>query len=364
MKKILSSIPKLPWWVRILPAFARNWLAFLVMTLFYGHKIYLAKKMQEECITLLQLLCGLRIAEQAYNLLIKIPPHLNDLIRKTKTDLEGFENKLIRTSESFSHEWDNFPLGAAENGLDEYFRQLTTDQELAEWAYAKWHPDFDIWVQDFLGSKPLFNDWRTVVVNDIASWIEGQAAQAYQPVWSISLEAIFELWAKETPGFPAAKRLSQETIKECMLAAIPVARPNFTAVGGSHGAVVTFHFVTGDMEWKYCNLPSEKNRAERWEVVNGGDPYLALFIQAQHNFPLKALVDSFQVAMDKLESLSSVQQQSYNLLEGLDQAAVPTTVVEDSENPDLVHKTFQWKFKPKGASKEVEQTLELAISRS
>jgi hypothetical protein len=364
MEKLLSEAPELPWWARILPAFIRKWLAPIWMTWKYGEKIYLAKKLQEECVELLQLICGIRIVQQALAVLIKTPAHLQAQTRKTRAALKALESKMVKAENLFSPEWGDFPLDAAEDGGDVLFRRLVTEQELAEWSYKEWQPDLDSWVQDFLAARPLFENWRTVDMNGIAGWVQERAGQAYRPVWSISLDDIFALWEKEAPGFPDGKHLSQGIIRECMVAAIPPARPNFDAVGGSHGVAMTFHGVTGDPEWKYCCLPIEKSGTVHWEAAYSSEPYVALFAQAHHNFPLKALVDSFQNAWERFDSLPTNQRQAYTLLAGHEQKFAPIVETTAPNSPDLVHKTYQWKFTPKGSKNVFEQTIELAISRS
>jgi|GEM_PF-3198095 len=364
MAKLLSAAPNLPWGVRILPSFVRKWLAPLVMTWSYGHKIYLATQLKEECILLLQRMCGLRVAQQAVSLLMKTPAQLQAQVKKTKTALGIFEDKLDQAMETFPSDWGTFPQAPEQNGWDELFRRPVADQVLTEWIYKNWLPDFDTWVQDFLAAKPLFDDWRSAEVKDIAAWIEEKASMTYQPVWNLSLDAIFALWAKETDGFPPEKFLSLETIKESMLAAIPPVRPNFDAVGGSNGAGMTFLGIFGDPEWKDCCLPPAQGGATRWRANFTGDPFLAMFLQVFHNIPLNSLVDSFEGTRRRLEALPDDKRRAYDLLAGLNEGRRSMLETVDPDSPDYVHKTFQWKFQPKGSSKEIDQKIELAISRS
>lgn len=364
LERLVSSLPKIPWWARIMPAFIRQWLALLLATLFHGHKIMLVDALRGECIMLLQRLCGLHIKKQAFDSLVALPQHIEGQIHSTKTDLDVLETKLIKAKARFSPEWGAFPLGIVENGWDPLFRRLTNGRELAEWAYTKWMPDFNTWLQDFLTPSQLFVNWRTVEDKDIVTWIENHAVLAYQNLWNLSLDAIFDLWSKGSADFPAEKSQASSIIRECMLVAIPPARPNFDAVGGSHGAAVSFRFVTGDVDWQYCALPAQRNGIERWTVMQGGDPYLAIFIQTHNNFPLKALVDSFQDAWRRLEALPEPQRQAYDLLRGLDHPPTPILETTDPSNPDLVQKIFRWKFQPRGSANEIEQEITLYLSRS
>jgi hypothetical protein len=134
MDQVLSKAPALPWWIRIMPSFIRKWLAMGWMTLKYGHMIFLAKKMQEECVALFQLICGLQIEQDALFQLEKIPSRLQVEVNKTKKALKVFEDKLVGARNSFSMEWGDFPLGLQENGVESVFRQGLTIKELSEWA--------------------------------------------------------------------------------------------------------------------------------------------------------------------------------------------------------------------------------------
>lgn len=363
MQSLLSGAPALPWWVRILPAFARQWLAPIYLARRYGQQLYLAQLLRDECLALLQQLCGQHIEQQVLEQIKNIPPGLQAQVQEAKTGLAAFEEKLSQAVQTFVPEWGVFPL-AAENGWDALFRQPVTERSLANWVYDQWLPDLDAWVHAFLAARPLFTDWRSVEPGAMASWVQDQSAQTYKPVWSLDLEAIFALWAAQTTGFAMEIPLSTKTITTCMNAAFPPVRPDFDSVGGASGSSVTFHGLIGSPDWKYCCLPSAQNGAVRWQAVYTGDPYTALFIQVRRNVPLRSLSDSFQGSRLRLEGLPHDQRQAYDLLQGMDQDAPPIMETVDSNSPGLVHKTFQWKFQPKGSNKEIEQTIELAISRS
>ena len=364
MQRLLSSAPALPWWVRILPAFARRWLVPIYLARRYGRQLYLAQTLRDECLELLQQLCGLHIEQLAVEQVMGILPGFQAQVQEAQTTLSILEEKLSRAAQTFSPEWGEFPLGVAENGWDDLFRQPVVDLSLAAWAYGQWQPDLGTWVHAFLAARPLFANWQTVETDAVIAWLGDQSAQAYQPVWTLDLEAIFALWVAQTPGFTAGKPLSAKTIATCMSAAFPPVRPDFDAVGGSSGSSVTFHGLTSSPEWKLCCLPSAQNGVVRWQAVYTSDPYTALFAQVRRNFPLRSLSDSFQGARLKLEGLPVEQRQVYDLLLGSDQAGPPSVETVDPNSPDLVHKTFRWKFKPKGSNKELEQTIQLAISRS
>jgi predicted transglutaminase-like cysteine proteinase len=364
MQALLSDAPALPWWVRILPSFARQWLAPIYLARYYGQQLYQAQALRDACLALLQQLCGLRIEQQALDQIKNILPGLQAQVQEAKTALAALEEKLSQAGQAFASEWGEFPLAEAVNGWDALFRQPVTDRSLANWAYDQWLPDLDAWVHAFLAARPLFADWRSVEPGAVASWVQDQAAQTYQPVWSLDLEAIFALWAVQTPGFGAEKPLTAKTITTCMNAAFPPVRPDFDAVGGASGSSVTFHGLTGDPKWQHCCLPPAQNGAVRWQPVYTGDPYTALFIQVRRNVPLRSLSDSFQIARLRLEGLPHDQRSTYQLLQGLNKDGPPIMETVDPNSPDLAHKTFQWKFQPKGSNKEIEQTIELAISRS
>jgi len=364
MQRLLSSAPALPWWVRILPAFARRWLAPLYLARRYGRQFHLAQVLRDECLVLLQQLCGLEIEQLALDQIGDILPGLQIQVQEAQAALAILEEKLNQAAQTFSLEWGAFPLGATENGWDDLFRQPVVDLSLAMWAYGQWQPDLDAWVDAFLTAQPLFASWQTVEAEAVTAWVRDQSMQAYQPVWSLDLEAIFALWAAQTPGFTAGKPLSTKTIATCMSAAFPPIRPDFDAVGGSNGSSVTFHGLTSDPEWKNCCLPPAQNDVARWQAVYTGDPYTALFAQVRRTFPLRSLSDSFQGARLRFEGLPVEQRQAYNLLTGLDLVAPPIVEPVDPNSPDLVYKTFQWEFKPRGSSKEIEHTIQLAISRS
>ncbi|HNT24664.1 MAG TPA: hypothetical protein PKM21_09890 [Anaerolineales bacterium] len=369
MQTLLSGSPALPEWVRILPAFARQWLAPIYLVRYYGQQLYKAQALRDECLALLQQLCGLQIERQALDQIKAVLPGLQAQVQETQAALAVLEEKLAQVQQAFSPEWGEFLLAAAENGWDALFRQPVVGQSLANWAYEHWQPDLDAWVHNFLDARPLFSDWRSVEIVDIVSWVQDQSAQAYQPVWSLDLEQIFSLWeantlAAQTPDFSAEKPLSTKTISTCMTAAFPLVRPDFDAVGGASGSSVTFYGLTGSPEWQHCRLPTAQSGAVLWQAVYTGDPYAALFVQFRRNVPLRSLSDSFQSARLRLEGLPYDQRQAYDLLSGLDRAAPPIVELVDPNSPDLVHKTFHWKFQPKGSNKEIEQTIELAISRS
>jgi len=364
LQSLLSNAPTLPWWIRILPAFARRWLAPLYMLRHYGRQLYLAQSLRDECLILLQQLCGLRVEQLALEFIKTILPGLQVLVQDAQTDLVLFEEKLTQAMQTFSPEWDEFPLAATANGWDELFRQPIVERCLATWSFDQWRPELDGWVHDFLATQPMFTDWRSVESDAITEWVKEQAIKAYYPVWSLDLDAIFGLWATNTPGFTVEKPLSGRTITTCMGIAIPPIRPDFDAVGGSYGSGVTFHGLTSSPDWVNCCLPPSQNGLVRWQAIYTGDPYTALFIQVCRSVPLRSLVDSFQLARLKLDGLPSEHRRVYDLLRELDRSAHLIQETVDPHSPDLVHKTYQWKFQPKGSSKEFEQTIELSISRS
>lgn len=369
MKTLLAKAPILAWWIRSLPISARHWLAPLYLARRYGRQLYQAQSLRDECLGLLQQLCGLRIEQQALEQVRDILPGLQAQVQQAQAALAVFHEKLTQAAQSFSPEWGAFPLTAGENGWDELFRQPVTDLALANWAYEQWQPDLDAWVHEFLGARPLFMDWQTVEVSAVAAWVHDQAAQAYHPVWTLDLEAVFSLWAgnhfgSQIPGSTAEKPLSAQTIATCMSVAYPPIRADFDVVGGSNGSSVTFHALTCCPDWQHCRLPPAQSGLARWQAVYTGDSYTALFIKVRRNIQLRSLCDSFQNTWKRLEDLPYDQRQAYHLLVGLEQAGPPMVETVDPDSPDLVHKNFQWKFRPKGSSKEVEQTVELAISRA
>ncbi len=369
MHSLLLGAPSLPGWMRILPAFARQWLAPLYIARRYGVQIYHAQALRDECLALLQQLCGLQIEMQALEHLQGILPDLQKQVQQTLVDLTELREKLEQTARNFTPDWPDFPLAALENGWDSVFRQPVADHSLAEWACEQWRPNLDVLVHTFLAARPLFEDWHTVEMAAITAWVQKQAVMAYQPVWTLDLESIFGLWSRKTlPGkkgeVEEEKPLSGKTISSCMTAAFPPIRPDFDAVGGANGSGITFHGLTYKPEWKLCSLPPIQSGMVQWQPVYTGDPYLALFIQARRSVPLRSLVDSFGQVRLRLEELPDDQRQAYDLLLGVDPARSSTSVNVDPNEPDVVHKTFRWKFQPKGSDKEFEQTIELAVSRS
>ncbi|MEI7849965.1 MAG: hypothetical protein WCK35_29500, partial [Chloroflexota bacterium] len=140
MQGLLANAPALPWWVRILPVFARRWLVPLYLARHYGRQLYLAQALRDECLGLLQQYCGLLIELQALEQIRETLPGLQALVKEAQTSLGLFEEKLTQAVQSFSAEWEKFPLAAAENGWNDLFRQPVADQVLTNWAYAQWRP--------------------------------------------------------------------------------------------------------------------------------------------------------------------------------------------------------------------------------
>jgi transglutaminase-like putative cysteine protease len=149
-----------------------------------------------------------------------------------------------------------------------------------------------------------------------------------------------------------------------MLAAVPLARPKFDAVGGSHGASISFLGLFGDMDWNYCHLTKEDSEAVHWDNLYTGDPYVAFFVQAHHNIPIRALVDSYQLAWEEWDGLSSTERRAYDIYTALEPAITPTIGATDPNNPDLEELTYRWDFTPKGSGKNCEQEIRLKLSKS
>lgn len=80
--------------------------------------------------------------------------------------------------------------------------------------------------------------------------------------------------------------------------------------------------------------------------------------------PLRSLAGSFYNAHQRLEALPDEQREAYHISPVV--TPDPPLPIEPSDlgNLDTVHKHFQWVFKPKGSGKEIEQSIDLALSRS
>ncbi len=360
---LIKHAPKLPFYLRILPGFVRKWLAPYFYIWRYSRQLYLIYSLQSECTELIGQFCGLSVELQALEKVGGIIPVLLEKLTNAETDLKEFEEKIRKTAESFALPWGEFPLAAKENGWLKLFRLPVADECLANWAYGHWLPNLSLWLQDFLGNDKLFVDWRAVEQEALAAWVSGQATHTYQPIWSLDLEKILQLWQAKTPGFVAPAPLSPDIIDTCMNVAVPPLRPNFDAVGGSGNSIVSFHRLTGKPEWKLCCQAQSPQSASRWQAIFTGDPYTAVFMQFQHEVPLNSLVDSFGFASRRMKALPLEQRKAYDLFLELEHESAPVPESTDPNDPDLIVKTFTWKFRPKGSSKERDYAIQLPISR-
>jgi hypothetical protein len=373
MQAQLAQVPEIRALLRLLPGFLRQWLAPFYIMRRYAHRIYLAQSLRDECLNLLKELCGAELAALALSRLQALLPPLQERLDAAGRDLDALEAKLAQALEAIDPGWGSFPLAAAENGWDPLFRRPALGPLLAEWARSRWQPELDPWVLAFLGNTTLFADWRLADAAAVLEWALAQGRLAYQPVWDLTLENIFDLWAegklapvKEPAVYvvPFEQELSSLTLSASQGAAIPPIRPNFDAVGGSAGATSAYYALTADPAWRRCCLPPHQDGTVSWQAVYTGDPYCAIFLQARRNVPLAALADSYGQALWRLESLPPEQREAYDLLAALDHRSPSTIETVDPNDPDLVHKTFQWKFRPKGSSVEFEQSIQLPISRA
>lgn len=363
IQSLLDQAPQLPRLIRILPRFLRDWLAPIYYVRKYGRQIYLLRNLREECTDLLQQKCAESIQVQALEHLKAIIDDDREILQASRGDLETLQEKINKVRDSFSSSFGVFPLGQESNGWLDIFRVPAVDENLADWAYAKWYPDLDRWITLMFVDSGLFEKWQSVTEDAITDWLDQQAKECYAKLWDLSLENIFELWADTKTGFTSIQPLSRTTIRTCINASSPLLRPDFDASGGSGISTVSNHELICQPEWSLCQVPENLPGKDKWRVVYTGDPYLALFIQVRHAVSLMPLIEMLQHGKHKDAELEENERQHYKSLGALDPDP-PITETLDPDDPDVIKKVFRWKFQPRGSGEAIEQEITLYLSKS
>jgi hypothetical protein len=302
---------------------------------------------------------------ESLNQYVEFNIQIYKIFKGVKNDCKIFEENGGSTSKPSLLGWPAFPFGRIENGWDEIFRIPVVEPCLAEWGFAKWHPSFEKWIYEFLAEKSPFIDWRKISAEVISEWLTSFGMVAYNPFWKVTLDELFGLWEDNTPGFSSVEPISSQLISKSMGSAFPLLRPDFDTVGGSGLSSISAHGLIGQPEWQHFKASFTLSRTNNLDLIYTGDPYAGLFLQIRDSVPLQSLADMIRSAKHKYSALPEGKKQEYGILHAQEDVIQPSSLDEiDPTNPDIVHKVFSWKFKPKGSGVEVEQVISLDISRS
>ena len=365
IQEILNHAPKLPWIIRILPKFARIWVTPIFYAHRYGKQIFQLQSLKDECLGLVQTQVSIKIQGETLIQILDFIPRIKQIIENGKNDYQALEKKVDAASQQLPLHWPAFPLGQLENGWDEIFRIPVVEQCLAEWGFAKWHPSFEKWIYEFLAEKSPFIDWRTISAEVIIEWLTSLGMDEYKPLWEVTLDEVFGLWEDNTSAFSSVEPVSPQLISKSMGSAFPLLRPDFDAVGGSRLSSISAHGLIGQPEWQHFKASFTLSRTNNLDLLYTSDPYSGLFLQIRHSVPLQSLADMIRSAKHRYSALPEGKKQEYIIINSQQDVIRPSSSDEiDPTNPDIVHKIFSWKFKPKGSGVEVEQVISLDISRS
>jgi hypothetical protein len=365
IRDLLNHAPKLPWIIRVLPKFARIWVAPIFYAYRFGKQIVELQNLKEESIELVQKQSSSQIQAEVLNRVDDLIPRLVQLIEKGGNDYQILDEIVGTASAQLSSDWPKFPLGQPENGWDEVFRVPVVEHCFSNWAFTNWHPSFEKWVYKFLAEESPFIDWRRLSSDAIIEWLSLLGSRVYSPLWQISLDDIFRLWEEETPGFTSNEPISPELISMSMRAAIPLLHPDFDAVGGSGLSSISSHGLVGKPEWQYFKGLTNSLCTNNLEQIYTGDPFVGLFLQIRHSVPLNSLTDMIRSGKHKFFAMSEEKKQAFVIFQSQgDIIRLSSPDEMDSTNADVIHKIFKWKFKPKGSGDEIEQSISLEISRS
>ena len=363
LQQLLDRAPKLPWIIRALPKFARIWAAPVYYSLRYGKKIFLLQNYKQECVDLLHTRLALLIEEDILNNLAKEIPGLIDRVETGKKDYQSLKEVVQETTKQLPSDWTAFPLGQIENGWDGIFRVPVAERNLAEWGYTKWHPVSDKWTAIFLQTTSPFYKWRSLSVELLTEWIDSLANEAYAPFWKLDLDQVFELWENIFTEFSSGQPVSPEWIDRSIASAYPLLKPDFDAIGGSGLSYISTHNLIADPEWRHFKVPP--HYSDRSNIVFTSDPFVGIFLQIRHNVPLLSLLDMIRSGKQKYDALTTEKKLEYKIIHSPTEFKRPeSTDIVDLDNPDIIHKTYHWKFRPKGSGIEIEQTIDLDISKS
>lgn len=363
MEALFRNAPRQPIIFKIIPRFIRQHLLLPFYTWRYGKQLYEISQLRSEVVQFIHRKSALLIEEQALEQLAGQFTLLKEIITAQKQAFDELKAKFETALQKTSPDWPAFPLGSAENGWHEVFRLPAVHPQFATWAYQAGHPQLETWPFKFTAEDSLFADWRVVEPERILEWVLNASQAAYcDYLWKIDLERIFQFWQDEQQPSQEVP-LSANQIENCINASLPLLRPNMDAFDSSQVAAPNGLAVLGSADWQICCLP-EMSSPSTWDTLYSYDPFAIVFIRVQHMVPLNALVELIRAGRQKYEALSPEKRLAYAIIDSLN-APMPSMVEStDPKDPDLVHKQFAWKFKPKGSGKEYNLSFDLAISKA
>ncbi|MHC1733388.1 MAG: transglutaminase-like domain-containing protein [Bacteroidales bacterium] len=365
IQTILSHAPKLPWAIRVLPKFLRVWAAPIFYAHQYGKQILLFRTLKDECLKLLQTQSSIQIQNEILDLVVGVLPRLIQLIENGKSEYQVLKEKADTAAQQIPSDWLTFPLDQVKNGWNEVFRVSVVEKCLADWCFVKWHPSYEKWIYEFLTDKSPFMDWRNISTEVIVAWLTSLGTRGYAPLWRMSIDDVFGLWEDNTPGFISAEPISLKSILKGIKSAFPLLKPDFDAVGGSRLSMISTHGLLGSPEWRQLKDSSLSPQFAKMDLIYTGDPFTELFLQIRHSISLQSLSDMIRSGKHRFSALSEEKKGKYYIIPIRGDVIRPISTDEkDSPDPDIVHKIFQWKFRPKGSGVEIEQSISLDISRS
>ena len=357
---IIDLAPKLPWLIRKLPKFARVWAAPVFYAYRYGKKLLRLQSLKTESINLLQTKYSIQVQKEAFDRIVEAISNLQDQIKSGAQDYTNLKEKIEAAQKQLPTDWPNFPLGQSENGWDDVFRIPVVDSYLADWGYLKWHPPFEKWTYEFLAESGPFIDWRNISSDIIVEWLSSLGTKTYAPVWQVTIDEVFGLWKENTSGFSSTNPTFQKLIANSIILTFPLLRPDFDEVGGGGLSSISVHGLIGKQTWQNFQVTTQIAENNNLDLVYTDDPYTGLFLKIRHSVPLNSLTEMVRLPKLKLSVMPNDKKQQYSF------AVLQSETIgsEDQSSPDIIQKVFNWKFKPKGSSTEVKQSISLDISKT
>jgi predicted transglutaminase-like cysteine proteinase len=147
-------------------------------------------------------------------------------------------------------------------------------------------------------------------------------------------------------------------------ASIPLLRPDFDAIGGRGVSSISHHALVGHPSWEHFKSPTMSPGMKSIDTIYTGDPFTGLFLQIRHSVPLESLVQMIRSGRQKYRLLDNAKKDALSILPAIDENMTPSPTEVDEVDPDIIHMSFHWKFRPKGSGNETEYTILLDVSRS
>lgn len=313
IERLLADAPALPAWFRFIPHPLRHRSIPLYYTLSYGRQIQILKGLGSEAALLIRQLMGVRIQDIVIQ-------HICDTVSIWQDRLASAHQNCSKTVESFSllcesiaAALDIFPLGVDANSWHQIFRIPIVDASYAEWAFAKWHPNFDEWMHKLTKSNLLLQ-WPAVDVNAFSAWLMTQGKASYSPLWQQTMADVIEQRFISNYLGNGKQNDIAALVNLCKHSSLPPIRLDFDAIGGARGAYNSACIVASIHLKNQFWQARDSESLLPWQIYVSGNLLHALFVQFRHCFPLSALKMCRSGGIVKKPSLSPNIREEYRII--------------------------------------------------